>query len=250
MDNKFIVVMPFYNAEKWITKSIKSLMLQDYTNYECIIMDDNSTDNSSQIVKKQIASDSRFHLHKNPINIGPLGNAYTAVFNDITHINNEDIIVILDGDDFLAGGKCLSTLNEFYNENECWMTYGSYINLSTKQRGKFSRPPPEHVITNNLYREYEWCTSHLRTYKRFLLDHIDVKDLLDENEDFLKAAGDLALMFPLLELCGHKAKYVKNIMYIWNDLNELNEHKDKRELQLKCEQHIRSLKKYDCLKGL
>ena len=57
-------------------------------------------------------------------------------------------------------------------------------------------------------------------------------------------------MFPLLELSGRKAMFIKDVMYIWNDLNELNEHKDKRELQLKCEQHIRSLKKYDCLKEL
>ncbi len=75
-------------------------------------------------------------------------------------------------------------------------------------------------------------------------------DIIDENENYFKAAGDLALMFPLLEMSREKAPFVKNILYIWNDLKELNEHKDKRELKLKCEQNIPSLKKYYRLEKL
>ena len=54
-------------------------------------------------------------------------------------------------------------------------------------------------------------------------------------------------MFPLLEMSGHRAKFVKEILYIWNDLNTLNEHKVLRDDQLECEKKIRNGKKYDRL---
>ena len=74
--------------------------------------------------------------------------------------------------------------------------------------------------------------------------------MLDKDGHYFRAAGDLCLMFPLLEMSGHKAHFIKDILYIWNDLNDLNEHKSKRELQLISEQQIRSMKKYDRLGNL
>ena len=49
---KFSVVMPAYNAAKEIEKSIESVLNQDYTNYEFLIINDASTDETEQIVKK------------------------------------------------------------------------------------------------------------------------------------------------------------------------------------------------------
>lgn len=250
MKNKFTIVMPFWNASKWVDKSIKSVLLQDYDNFTCIVSDDKSTDNSYNICESLIGSDERFILNRNDVNLGPLGNAYEAAMIHNTDHNKDNIIVILDGDDFLYNKQALSTLNEHYNNYDCWMTYGSYISLSNKKVGKFSRPVPQAVIQNNLYRESEWCTSHLRSYKLGLLQKIKKDDIIDENGDYFKAAGDLGLMFPLLEMSRERAHFVKDILYIWNDLNELNEHKDKRELQINCEKHIRSMKKYDRLEEL
>jgi len=250
MKNKFIIVMPFYNASKWVAKSIKSVMLQDYDNFNCIVADDGSTDNSYELCQQLIGNDNRFTLIKNDINLGPLGNAYEAATKHNKDLDKNNIVVILDGDDFFYSKKTLSILNDHYNKFDCWMTYGSYINLSTKQVGKFSSPLPAKVIENNLYRNYQWCTSHLRSYKLGLLQKIKKDDIIDVNGDYFKAAGDLGLMFPLLEMSRERAHFVEDILYIWNDLNELNEHKDKRELQIKCEQHIRSLKKYDRLEEL
>lgn len=247
MNNRFIVVVPFWNAEKWIGKSLTSLKLQEYKNFKCIVANDCSTDKSVEVAKKAIGDDKRFEIVTTKENLGPLGNAYEAA---MIHANpeKEDVVVILDGDDFLFSKDVLSILNEAYGDTDCWMTYGSYINLSNKTRGKFSKQIPQQIIDNNSYREYEWCTSHLRTYKIKLLQKINKEDLLNEEGDYIKAAGDLALMFPLLEMSGHHSRYINQIMYIWNDLNEMNEHKTKRIEQLECEIKIRSMKPYDPLK--
>ena len=44
--------MPIYNAEKYIKKSIESIINQSYKNFELIIIDDGSNDNSKNIIKK------------------------------------------------------------------------------------------------------------------------------------------------------------------------------------------------------
>ena len=62
MKNKFIVVVPLYNAEKWIGKCLRSLSLQTYKNYECVVIDDCSSDNSFNIAKKTVEQDKRFVL--------------------------------------------------------------------------------------------------------------------------------------------------------------------------------------------
>ena len=57
-------------------------------------------------------------------------------------------------------------------------------------------------------------------------------------------------MFPLLEMSSERSKFVKDILYIWNDLNEMNEHKTKRDLQIKSELYIRNMKKYNRIEDI
>ena len=99
-NNHFKIIVPFYNVEKWIVKCLNSLLLQNYSNYECIIIDDGSTDKSYELASRLVKNNERFKLIKNSKNVGPLENAYMAVMKYATDLKDEDIVVILDGDDF------------------------------------------------------------------------------------------------------------------------------------------------------
>lgn len=60
VSEKFVsIIMPAYNAEKYIEESIKSVLAQTFSNWELIIIDDGSTDLTSTIVKKYVVKDSR-----------------------------------------------------------------------------------------------------------------------------------------------------------------------------------------------
>ena len=122
MKTKFIIVIPLYNAEKWISLSIKSVLKQDYNNYHCIVADDGSTDLSYKIAEKLIGSDPRFTLIKNDTNIGPLGNAYEAAMIHNPEQEDNNVIVILDGDDFFYSKDTLNILNEVYTKDRDWET--------------------------------------------------------------------------------------------------------------------------------
>ena len=68
-DELVSIIMPSYNTGKYIVSSIKSVLAQTYQNWELLIVDDCSTDNTDDLVK-QLLQDSRIHYLKNEKNSG------------------------------------------------------------------------------------------------------------------------------------------------------------------------------------
>lgn len=61
---KLSVILPFYNSENTILRAINSIKNQSFTDFECILIDNNSTDKSIEIILKTIKDDKRFILTK------------------------------------------------------------------------------------------------------------------------------------------------------------------------------------------
>tara|TARA_R100001129_G_scaffold94492_2_gene64335 strand:- start:1614 stop:3608 length:1995 start_codon:yes stop_codon:yes gene_type:complete len=242
MDNHFKIIIPLYNVEKWIKICIRSVRAQTYKNFQCIILDDISTDNSVEVIKKEIANDDRFKLVVNENKAFALKNIYDGI--QMSNPSSEDVIVTLDGDDWLAGRDVLKRLNEIYSAEKCWLTYGSYAEYPSNIRGKFAKQIPAQVIEGNSFRQHEWCSSHLRTFKYHLWNRIKKEDLLDTEGNFYKMTWDLAFMFPMLEMAGHKSKFIRDIMYVYNVDNPLNDHKVDNTYQINLEREIRAKEKY------
>ena len=64
------IIIPNYNKSKYIEETISSVLNQDYIDWECIIIDDFSSDNSVSIISRLINNEKRFHLIKNLSNKG------------------------------------------------------------------------------------------------------------------------------------------------------------------------------------
>ena len=68
MNPKVSIIVPVYNSEKYLKKCIQSIVSQEYDNYEIIVVNDGSTDNSLKILKsfseRIIRSDSSVFLPK------------------------------------------------------------------------------------------------------------------------------------------------------------------------------------------
>jgi glycosyltransferase involved in cell wall biosynthesis len=71
--------MPVRNGQKYIREAIDSIVAQTFTDWELIVCDNASTDNTEQIVREYAARDSRIRYHKNETNIGPAGNHNVGV---------------------------------------------------------------------------------------------------------------------------------------------------------------------------
>lgn len=236
-NNHFKIITPLYNVREWIPKLIKSIQLQNYENFECYLVDDISTDGSNEIIRELIKDDKRFTLIENTEKKFALKNIYDAI--SVSGDDPEDIIVTLDGDDWLATKKTLEILNNTYNEYGCFLTYGSYIEFPSKQKGKFCLEIPEQIVKTSSYRSNRWLSSHLRTFKRHLWNSIKLEDLKKDDE-FFRMTWDMAFMFPMLETAGPLAVHIDKILYCYNRQNPLNDDKVDHTLQLQTESYIRA----------
>lgn len=86
------VIMPAYNAEKYIIEAVESIIKQSYSNWELIIVDDCSTDSTNLVINK--FSDARIHVYKNCDNKGI---AYTT--NRAIQLSSGKYLALLDDDD-------------------------------------------------------------------------------------------------------------------------------------------------------
>jgi len=111
---KFGIIIPFYGVEKYIDKCLKSVEQQTYNNFEAILVDDGSIDNSRAIAEKYVQKDpSRFRIitQKNQ-GVGAARNAGIRFLSQ-----DIDYIIFLDSDDFVDV-TLLEKLNEVVSSQE------------------------------------------------------------------------------------------------------------------------------------
>ena len=107
---KISILITNFNKEKYIVKSIESVVNQNYSNFEIVVFDDCSTDNSINILKN-------FEKLKIMINkkkqykSSPLNQIYGII--ELFKKSKGDIIFLLDGDDQFKKNKIQIVVNEF-----------------------------------------------------------------------------------------------------------------------------------------
>lgn len=96
MVNKNVsVIIPVYNGEKYIIRCLESLQQQNYTEFECILVDDGSVDGSKLLIKKICKEDSRFrYIYQE--NRGP-----SAARNKGIQEANGKYLIFIDADDYV-----------------------------------------------------------------------------------------------------------------------------------------------------
>src|SRR5918993_3330345 len=92
---KVSVLVPTYNYARYLGEAIESVLNQTFTDFELIIIDDQSKDETDQVVGKYLY-DSRVTYHKNPVNLGLVGN-----FNRALELATGEYIKFLLADDKL-----------------------------------------------------------------------------------------------------------------------------------------------------
>lgn len=122
------IITPLYNAEKYVEETIRSVLNQDYQNWEMILVDDCSLDKSVSIVQEIQKQDSRIKLLKNKSNMGPAPSRNLAIDKA-----KGDIIAFLDSDDIWHPKK-LSKHVRFMEENSSAFSHTSYGFIDEKGR--------------------------------------------------------------------------------------------------------------------
>ncbi|MDD3321945.1 MAG: glycosyltransferase [Paludibacter sp.] len=115
---KISIIMPTYNDEKHIVSSLQSVIDQTYSNWELLIMDDGSKDNT----KKAVAglNDKRIHYFRQE-NKGQL-----VALNNLCQYITGDIVLMLHSDDSLYSNDCLQRNLEHFSDPEIDGIYGDF----------------------------------------------------------------------------------------------------------------------------
>lgn len=235
----FNIIVPLFNAEKYIEKCLKSILKQSYKRFQVQVVDDCSSDSSYEIASSVCEMNKKFKISKNSRRIGALNNISNLLDTKIKE-PSRTVDLIIDGDDYLYSGDVLNIVKKKYLETNCLMTYGSHISSKGIQGKKY----PRIIREFNLFRKYFWYGSHLRTFRHDLWLAINPQDLLNMKKEYYSVAWDLAIMFPMLEMAGERQEFISEILYAYNDNNPISDHKIKRKEQILAAKEIRQKKIY------
>jgi len=240
-ERPFCIVIPSYNNQEWIEQNLDSVFDQKYQNYRVIYIADAPTDETEVLVRDYVKmrnQEHRFTLISNVERQGVLACMCQAIFL----CDKEEIIVDLDGNDWLAHDEVLLELNKIYADPDVWMTYGQFLRYPGFLVG-FASEVPEEVIEENKFRSFGGAVTHLKTFYAGLFQEIEKKDFLFEGK-FIQKAADLAYTIPILEMAGDHIRFVSDVLYIYNHSYPVHDHKVSNQLEEKMDRFIRSKESY------
>lgn len=245
-ERHIVVVVASYNNADYFQRNLGSIFDQKYSNYHVIYINDCSSDKTLEMAEQytlQRGMQDKVYFVDNEERQGALYNQYRAI-----HMcRDTDLIVILDGDDWLFDRYVFSYLNGIYNNEKIWLTYGQFVQHPNRHRG-WCVPMPDDIVKNNGFRQYTHAPSHLRTFYAGLFKQIKQQDLMYQG-DFFRMTGDAAAMFPMIEMAreGH-FQFISKVLLYYNIGNPICDHKTVKGLQQVLDREIRSRKKYDAIK--
>ena len=144
------IITPAYNSEKYIAETILSVLAQSYQNWEMIIVDDNSSDRTAEIITSFQEKDSRIKYFHNSTNKGSAFSRNLALQNA-----KGKWIAFLDSDDLWHPEK-LEKQIKFMTKNNIYFSYTNYceIDENSRERGVLISGPK--VISRKMMKAYCW----------------------------------------------------------------------------------------------
>lgn len=175
MNDMVSVIMPSYNTAEYIAESIQSVLNQTYTNWELIIVDDCSTDNTDETVEPYLR-DSRISYLKNDKNSGAAVSRNRALREA-----KGKWIAFLDSDDLWLPEK-LEKQIAFMENNGYHFSYTSYIEIDeeSKPNGKCITGPKR--ITKHGMYNYCWLGCLTVMYDAEYVGLIQIADIKKNND--------------------------------------------------------------------
>lgn len=124
------VMMPAYNAERFVAQAVESILAQTLDDFEFIIIDDGSSDRTHEILQRYAARDARIRLVSRP----NTGRGVAPTRNDLLHMARGEFLALMDADD-IAVPQRLEWQLAFLRENpEVGAVGGAIIDIDEAGR--------------------------------------------------------------------------------------------------------------------
>jgi glycosyltransferase involved in cell wall biosynthesis len=211
----FVFVVYSVNSIDTCEKNLSSIFEQEYENFRVIYIDDGSSDGTSRFVKEfaqKCGKEKSLTIFRNEKKRGMTASLFDAIHS----CKNHEIVLLVEGKDWLAHRGVLTLLNETYANPDIWLTYGQYVSYPSYRKGICSSFSPFRLEKYG-FRGHAWVASHLKTFYAGLFKNIWLEDLLFENK-WIDRCVEMAILLPMLEMAkeGHFA-FLEEILYICNE---------------------------------
>jgi len=237
---RFQIVVPAGAVEPWISKCISSVLGQTYTNWRMAVILDPQGDNSYEKAVEASRGDPRIRVIKNDECKLALHNIVDGAKLLSEGDTDEDVLVLLDGDDWLTDSNSLEIVKKYYDHGNTLLTHGDYKTSDNSPKATLS---PYNIGDN--VRSAQWKATHLRTMKMKVWNKIKEEDLKNDKGVFFESAWDLAIMMPAIEIAGlFNIRYVSEPVYTYNTENPVSDFRKRPDEQGMYEKLIRNRPPY------
>lgn len=168
---KLTIVVPAYNTENYIRQCLDSLINSEYTAWECILVNDESTDNTLEICEEYVRKDMRFRVLNLPH--GGLSNAR----NQGIDAANTEYVTFLDSDDYVSPNYHKIMMEQVEQNPPTSLIMASYTRFDNNQNTFFS-DYSKFVGKNNLSSIYRFNEDNLIN---ITVNKIYRKDIIKNN---------------------------------------------------------------------
>ncbi|WP_435139211.1 glycosyltransferase family 2 protein [Formosa sp. A9] len=174
------IIIPTYNRAHLIGETLDSVLAQTYTNWECIVVDDGSNDNTAEVMAAYCTKDARFQYYHRPKERMPGGN---AARNYGFEVSKGEYVQWFDSDDVMCENVLKLQLEHVLKSKQkisvCLYTvYNANFNVIQKQ----DKP---NILRDNAY--YDFISAYIKVNLQTTLWHRSVVSGFKLNEDLKKS---------------------------------------------------------------
>lgn len=224
MDIKISIIVPCYNQGNFLSEALESILAQGYSNWECIIINDGSNDDTDLIAKRYSLLDDRF------IYLKKKNGGLSSARNVGLKIANGDWIQFLDADDLLPNSRFDLLVNTIHNIKDIDVIVSNFNLLDlNKLILPYCTLKQEYLNLRSIILGWDinfTIPIHCGLFKYELFNHIVFNENLEAKEDWY--------MWTTLFLHNPKAYYLDKILALYrinNNSMSRNEHEQSRMLK-------------------
>ncbi len=199
----FSIIIPVYNASKYIEECVNSIISQTMTNFEVLCIDDGSTDNSLEIIRSY--DDYRIYTITQQ-NSGP-----SAARNQGIRVAVGKYLIFIDSDDYLINSNALQEIHDVLEYTKADILQGTGEYISSDMQNKVVKSM--NIYSKDIYRSQEYLITTLKNRQMFTAQWLGVykNDLIKNNNIScninLICGEDACFVFEALKAASNVAVY-------------------------------------------
>ena len=207
---KVTIVLLTFNRADLLKRAITNALNQTYGNFELLIVDDYSTDNTKELVLS--FNDKRIRYIKNEKNMGFFRNWQNAV----KYVNSDFVIPLISDDDYLVYNKFIEeSISHLQSDSNLDIVFGQYATVSNGHILNDSLNIKENYTGEELAENFDKYQKYLSlssmVFRKKFLDLISNPNFTLDNSTI---SNDQVIIFDIL-LHANKVKFIKKIVYHW-----------------------------------